>query len=146
MITSVAIIGSTGSIGTQALEVIDGRRGQFSVTALAAAGTQPRELARRAIHFGVETLAGTHATAAQDDQSALCGEAQNRGRSRGDQRSPRLITGQNAATQAAAGSADVVLSVAAGAGGLRVTLAALDACTRLALANKESLISGGTLV
>lgn len=146
MITSVAIIGSTGSIGTQALEVIDGRRGQFSVTALAAAGTQPRELARQAIHFGVETLAVTHATAAQDVQLALYAEAQHRGWNRGDQRLPRLITGQDAAIQVAAGSADVVLNAAAGAAGLPVTLAALEAGSRLALANKESLIIGGTLV
>src|SRR5690625_2951009 len=146
MITSVAIIGSTGSIGTQALEVIDGRRGQFSVTALAAAGTQPRELARPAIHFGVETLAVPHATAAQDVQLALYAEAQHRRWNRGDQRLPRLIPGQDAAIQVAAGSADVVLTAAAGAAGLPVTLAALEAGSRLALANKESLIIGGTLV
>lgn len=146
MTIRVAIIGSTGSIGTQALEVIEGRRDQFTVTALAAAGTHPRELARQAIDFGVDSIAVTRATAAQDVQLALYAEAQRRGWNRGEQQLPKLMTGQDAAVRVAAGSADVVLNAAAGASGLPVTLAALDAGSRLALANKESLIIGGRLV
>src|SRR5699024_11551975 len=101
MPTRVAIIGSTGSIGTQALEVVDSRREQFTVTALAAAGTQPRKLAAQAIEFGVEVLAVTRATAAQDVQLELYAEAQRRGWNRGDQRLPKLITGQDAPVRVA---------------------------------------------
>lgn len=146
MPTRVAIIGSTGSIGTQALEVIDKRADQFTVTALAASGSQPRDLADQAIRFGVELVAVTHASAAQDVQLDLYAEAQRRGWNRGDQRLPKLITGNDAAARAAASDVDVVLNAAAGAAGLAPTLAALDAGTQLALANKESLIIGGELV
>lgn len=146
MPTRVAIIGSTGSIGTQTLQVIEQRPDQFRVVALAASGSRPRELAHQAIQFAVETIAVTHASAAQDVQLALYAEAQRRGWNRGDHRLPRLLTGNDAAVRVAESEVDVVVNAAAGAAGLAPTMAALDAGTRLALANKESLIIGGELV
>lgn len=146
MPTRVAIIGSTGSIGTQALDVIAAHPERFSLTAVAASGKRPRQLAEQAIDHGVETVAVRNASAAQDVQLALYAEVQRRGWNRGEERVPKLITGDDAAARVAGSDVDVVLNAAAGADGLAPTLAALDSGTRLALANKESLIIGGELV
>lgn len=142
----VAILGSTGSIGTQALDVVRAAPDRFDVVTLAAGGSDPGLLARQAVEHEVETVAVAQATAAQDVQLALYAEAQRRGWSEGDSRVPRLLAGPRAATEAAALPADVVLNGMTGAVGLEPTLAALDAGRTLALANKESLIVGGSLV
>jgi len=142
----VVILGSTGSIGTQALDVIAANRDRFEVVALAAGGAQPELLAQQAIEFDVPVVAVARGSAAQDVQLALYAEAQRRGYSDGDHVVPRLLVGQTAASQAAATPCDVVLNGMTGAVGLEPTLAALDAGSTLALANKESLIIGGELV
>jgi len=142
----VAVLGSTGSIGTQALEVIAANPDRFEIVALAAGGANPRLLAEQAIAFNVPLVAVARASAAEDVQLALYAEAQRRGYAQGDHRVPRLLAGPDAASQVARTPCDVVLNGMTGAVGLLPTLAALEAGTTLALANKESLIIGGSLV
>lgn len=142
----VAILGSTGSIGTQALEVIAANPDRFEVVALAAGGGNPRLLAEQAIAFNVPLVAVAKGSAAEDVQLALYAEAQRHGYAHGDHRIPRLLAGPDAATEVARTPCDVVLNGMTGAVGLLPTLAALEAGTTLALANKESLIIGGELV
>lgn len=142
----VAILGSTGSIGTQALEVIAANPERFEVVALAAGGSNPRLLAEQAIAFNVPLVAVAKASAAEDVQLALYAEAQRKGYDQGGHRVPRLLAGPDAAVDVARVECDVVLNGMTGAVGLLPTLAALEAGTTLALANKESLIIGGELV
>ncbi|MGH3315886.1 MAG: 1-deoxy-D-xylulose-5-phosphate reductoisomerase, partial [Nocardioidaceae bacterium] len=142
----VVILGSTGSIGTQALDVIRRNPGRFRVVALAAGGSDPRLLAAQAIEFGAGVVAVSQGTAAEDVHLALFAEAKRRGYSAGEFRLPKILVGRQAAEEAAALPCDVVLNGITGAVGLRPTLAALEAGRTLALANKESLIIGGDLV
>ena len=112
----VVVLGSTGSIGTQALDVVRRNPDRFRVVGVTAGGSRPALFAEQ-----VAALREVH---------------------------PGLYagTGSNASVEAAALPCDVVLNAIDGAAGLRPTLAALDAGTTLALANKESLIIGGPLV
>ncbi len=142
----VAILGSTGSIGTQALEVVAANPDRFEVVALAAGGNDPALLAQQALEHEVAVVAVAKASAAQDVQLALYAEAQRRGFAEGDHRIPRLVAGPQAAIDAARTPCDVVLNGLTGAVGLEPTLAALETGVTLALANKESLIVGGELV
>ena len=142
----VAILGSTGSIGTQALEVVSANPDRFEVVALAAAGNDAALLARQALEHEVSVVAVAQASAAQDVQLALYAEAKRRGFSEGDHRVPRILAGPRAAIDAARTPCDVVLNGMTGAVGLEPTLAVLETGTSLALANKESLIVGGELV
>jgi 1-deoxy-D-xylulose-5-phosphate reductoisomerase len=113
----VAVLGSTGSIGTQALEVIRGHRDEYQVVALAT-GRNADLLARQAAEFGVDP-----------ECARLCADA------------PEVL-----AELAAHPDVDVVLNAVVGFAGLPATLAALEHGKRLALANKESLIAGGPVV
>ena len=142
----VILLGSTGSIGTQALELVAANPDRFRVVGLASAGSDPALLARQVIALGVPVVAVARSTAVQDVQLALYAEAQRRGYATGDHALPRILAGPDAATQLAALPCDVVLNAITGAVGLLPTLAALGAGTTLALANKESLIVGGPLV
>lgn len=112
----VVVLGSTGSIGTQALDLVRAHPDRFRVVGLTAGGSQ-----RALFEQQVAEFAGVY---------------------------PGLWSGlgEEASTEAAARSCDVVLNGITGAVGLRPTLAALDAGNVLALANKESLIMGGPLV
>lgn len=140
------ILGSTGSIGTQALEVIGARRDDFRVVGLAAGGGNIDVLAAQIVEFAPRTVAVARPTVVQELQLALYAHAQRRGWSRGEGELPRIIAGAEAATELAGEPADVVLNGITGSVGLRPTLAALRAGTTLALANKESLVIGGRLV
>ena len=142
----VAILGSTGSIGTQALEVVAANPDRFDVVALAAGGNDPALLALQALEHEVAVVAVAKASAAQDVQLALYAEAKRRGFSEGDHRVPRLVAGPKAAVDVARTPCDVVLNGMTGSVGLEPTLAALETGVTLALANKESLIVGGELV
>ncbi|MGI9084323.1 MAG: 1-deoxy-D-xylulose-5-phosphate reductoisomerase [Aeromicrobium sp.] len=142
----VAILGSTGSIGTQALEVVAANPDRFEVVALAAGGNDPALLAEQALEHRVSLVAVARASAAQDVQLALYAEAQRQGFAEGDHRVPRLVAGPQAAVEAARTPCDVVLNGMTGSVGLEPTLAALETGVTLALANKESLIVGGELV
>ncbi|MFB4316716.1 1-deoxy-D-xylulose-5-phosphate reductoisomerase [Actinomadura sp. 21ATH] len=142
----VAILGSTGSIGTQALDVIRRNPERFRVTGLAAGGGRVDLLAEQALEFRPEVVAVARASAAQDLQLAFYAEARKRGYAAGEYAIPKIVAGPEAVADVAAMPCDVVLNGVTGALGLASTLAALDAGRTLALANKESLIVGGPLV
>jgi len=139
VVTSVVILGSTGSIGTQALEVIEAAPDRYSVRGLAAGGGNLALLAEQAVRFEVQYVGVSY-----DRASELTAEIAARlppGRPM-----PTVIAGPTATVELAQLDADVVLNGVAGAQGLRATLAALQAGRTVALANKESLIAGGPLV
>ena len=124
----VLILGSTGSIGTQALEVIAANPDRFEVVGLAAGGANLDLLARQRSETSVSAVAVADAVAA-----GKLGDVP--------------YSGPDAVTQLVTDTeADVVLNALVGALGLKPTLAALDSGARLALANKESLVAGGPLV
>jgi 1-deoxy-D-xylulose-5-phosphate reductoisomerase len=124
----VLILGSTGSIGTQALEVIAANPDRFEVVGLAAGGGNPGLLAQQRAETGVTNIA-----VADDAAAAQVGEV--------------TYAGADAVTRLVENTeADVVLNALVGALGLKPTLAALATGARLALANKESLVAGGPLV
>jgi 1-deoxy-D-xylulose-5-phosphate reductoisomerase len=139
----VVILGSTGSIGTQALDVIRRNPGRFRVAGLAAGGGNPALLAQQAIEFGAARVAVARPSALADVRSALAAGAAS---ATATAKVPEVIAGPEAMAAAAAWPCDVVLNGVTGAVGLAATLAALDAGRTLALANKESLITGGSLV
>jgi 1-deoxy-D-xylulose-5-phosphate reductoisomerase len=124
----VLVLGSTGSIGTQALEVIAANPDRFQVVGLAAGGANVDTLLRQRAETGVSNIA-----IADDRAAQLVGDVPFRG--------PDAVTRLVEETEA-----DVVLNALVGALGLRPTLAALASGARLALANKESLVAGGPLV
>jgi 1-deoxy-D-xylulose-5-phosphate reductoisomerase len=142
----VVLLGSTGSIGTQAIEVIRAAPDRFRVVGLAAGGDNVEALAAQALELGVEVVAVARATAAQDLLLAFYAAATRRGYASGSYPVPKVLAGPDAATELAGCPCDVVLNGMTGSVGLRPTLAALKAGRRLALANKESLIAGGPLV
>ena len=142
----VVILGSTGSIGTQALEVVAEHRDQFQVIGLAAGGQQIALLAQQALDSGARAVAVSRATTVQDLQLALYAEASRRGWAEGKFTLPRILAGPDAAAELAAMPCDVVLNGITGSTGLAATLAALRTGRILALANKESLVVGGALV
>jgi 1-deoxy-D-xylulose-5-phosphate reductoisomerase len=136
----VAVLGSTGSIGTQALDVIARNREAFTVVGLAAGGGDIALLARQAAEFGVPVVGIARESATDDFIAAFRHETD-------DHRPlPRIVEGPDAAVEIASLPCDVVLNGITGSIGLRPTLAALEAGATLALANKESLIVGGPLV
>jgi len=142
----IVILGSTGSIGTQALDIAARNRESFEIVGLSAGGSDVSLLAAQALEFGVEVIAVARASAVSDLQLALYAEAQRRGFSTGQFELPRILAGPDSASELAAWPSDVVLNGIAGAAGLVPTLEALRAGATLALANKESLIIGGPLV
>jgi 1-deoxy-D-xylulose-5-phosphate reductoisomerase len=142
----VVVLGSTGSIGTQALDVVRRNPDRFRVVGLAAGGGDVGLLAAQALEFQVEAVAVARATAAQDLQLAFYAEAKRRGFSAGGHLVPKILAGPDAAAELAGWPSDVVLNGITGSIGLAPTLAALDAGRVVALANKESLIVGGPLV
>jgi 1-deoxy-D-xylulose-5-phosphate reductoisomerase len=126
----VVILGSTGSIGVQALEIIEANPGQFRVVALTAAGNNVELLIAQALKFKVSLVGVTHN--ADQVRDGLPGV--------------QVIDGPNASTEVAAITCDVVLNGITGSIGLAPTLAALKVGNTLALANKESLVAGGDMV
>jgi 1-deoxy-D-xylulose-5-phosphate reductoisomerase len=143
----VVILGSTGSIGTQALDIARRNPDRFRVTALAAGGGSPALLARQAVEFGVPVVAVADEAAAPSVAAAIREESSRTNSA--DTPAPaetKVLAGVDAVCHLAALECDVVLNGVTGAAGLRATLAALDAGRTLALANKESLIIGGPLV
>ena len=123
----VLLLGSTGSIGTQALQVIAANPDRFEIVGLAAGGGNAALLAAQRAQTGVTNIAVADAQAGEALDAPYCG--------------PEAVTRLVQDTEA-----DVVLNALVGALGLRPTLAALETGARLALANKESLIAGGPLV
>ena len=142
----VVLLGATGSIGTQALDVVRAHPDRFRVVGLGAGGERVDVLAELALEFAVEVVAVARASAAQDLQLAFYAAAQERGFSAGRFALPKILAGPDAATELAAWPCDTVLNGMTGSVGLAPTLAALQAGRTLALANKESLVAGGALV
>jgi len=126
----ISILGSTGSIGVQALEVIAANPNQFRVVALAAGGSNIPRLVEQVRAFGVKVVA-------VEGDGALLREALP---------GVNVIDGKGAAAQVAAIPVDVMLNAITGSVGLGPTLNALGVGNKVALANKESLIAGGDLV
>ena len=143
---SVIVLGSTGSIGTQTLEVIRAANSEFKVVGISAGGNNPSLLAEQALEFQVEYVAIANATAAQDVQLAIYAQAKKAGYSEGNFTLPKMLIGPQAAAELSGVSVDVVVNGITGAVGLLPTVAALTAGSVLALANKESLVIGGTAV
>ncbi len=143
---NVVLLGSTGSIGTQTLDVIATRRDQFTVVGLSASGSNVELLARQIVEFAPQVVALARASKARELQEALYAAARARGWDAGEYRLPKLLLGPEASTELAGMACDVVVNAITGAAGLQPTLAALAAGTTLALANKESLVIGGRLV
>ena len=130
---TVVLLGSTGSIGRQAVEVLLANPDRFAVVGLAAAGSRPGLLAEQARALHVRQVVVARADAAEAVAEHLPGAAE-------------LAVGDRAVTELAGTGVDVVLNALDGAAGLPATLAALEAGSTLALANKESLVIGGELV
>lgn len=145
----VILLGSTGSIGTQAIDIAERNRDRFEVVGLSAGGNLEL-LARQAVAMRVPVVAAASGTTG-DLARAIAHAADNASDRAGDRTAvtgydPELLTGPDASTALAAREADVVVNGITGAIGLAPTLATLRAGTTLALANKESLIIGGPLV
>ena len=136
----LVLLGSTGSIGTQAIDVVTRAPDRFRVTAIAAGGGDVDLLAQQAAQLRVRSLGVSRASSAHQLSDRLAAVWP------GDVPTPEIHVGPGAAAELAALPADVVLNAVAGSQGLRATLAALDAGRVVALANKESLIAGGPLV
>ena len=130
MTRELVILGSTGSIGVQALEIVEANPSLFTVVAITAAGTNPDLLIAQAKKFKVKVV----------------GVGKNGDLIRQALPGVEVIDGPHASAEVAAISCDVVLNGITGSIGLAPTLAALDADNRVALANKESLVAGGDLV
>ncbi|MGW7070695.1 1-deoxy-D-xylulose-5-phosphate reductoisomerase [Streptomyces sp. NPDC054855] len=135
----IVILGSTGSIGTQAIDLVLRNPGRFRVTALSAAGGRVGLLAEQARQLRVRTVAVAREDVVPALREALKGQY-------GSEPLPEILAGPDAATQVAASPCHTVLNGITGSIGLAPTLAALEAGRTLALANKESLIVGGPLV
>ncbi|MGX9228978.1 1-deoxy-D-xylulose-5-phosphate reductoisomerase [Streptomyces albus] len=136
----IVILGSTGSIGTQAVDVVLKNPDRFRVTALAASGSRIGLLAEQAHRLRVRTVAVAREEAVPALREAL------RGAYGAGEPLPEVLAGPDAATELAASPCHTVLNGITGSIGLAPTLAALKAGRVLALANKESLIVGGPLV
>jgi len=130
-LTRVALAGSTGSIGTQALEVIEAEADRFELSAIGATGRQPEVIIEQARRYRPSVVAISDPDAARSIASELPGI--------------EVRAGADAMASLAL-DADVVVNGVVGFAGLSVTLATLKAGRRLALANKESLIAAGPVV
>ncbi len=126
----IVILGSTGSIGVQALEIIAANPNKFRVVALAAGSKNIPLLIEQARKFSVPIIA---TTAERAEVQELAGDIQ-------------VIDGPLAASEVATIPCDIVLNGITGSIGLGPTLAALGVGNKVALANKESLVAGGDLV
>jgi 1-deoxy-D-xylulose-5-phosphate reductoisomerase len=135
----IVLLGSTGSVGTQAVDVVLRNPDRFRVVALSAAGGRVELLAEQAHRLGVRTVAVADEGAVGPLREALA-------RAYGSAPVPEILAGPDAATEAARLPCHSVLNGITGSIGLRPTLAALEAGRVLILANKESLIVGGPLV
>jgi len=133
---SLAILGSTGSVGTQALDVVRRNADRFRVVGLSAAGANQDLLVGQVREFLPPMVAIADEDAGRDVREKL-----------GGIRGVEFVVGPDASETIARDSeADLVLNALVGSAGLAPTLAALQTGKTLALANKESLVVGGELV
>ena len=135
--STVVILGSTGSIGTQGLDVISRHPERFTVVGLAAGGAHIDLLASQAARFRVPQVAVFDASKAKALREALDAAGA---------RNTQIQAGPDAVIAMAGSGANVVLNGITGSIGLEPSIAALKAGSQLALANKESVVAGGHLL
>lgn len=135
--STVIVLGSTGSIGTQGLDVIARHPDRFTVTGLAAGGGHIDLLAKQAAAFHVPQVA----IADESKVRALREALEQAGAS-----NTAIHAGRQAVIALAGCGADTVLNGITGSIGLEPSIAALQAGSQLALANKESVVAGGHLL
>lgn len=138
----IVILGSTGSIGTQAIDVVDSAPHLFEVVALSAGGGNLELIAQQAVHTRAQAVGIARGDGAALQQ--LIADFAARAGLQGF--APQIHVGPDASARIAGIPSDVVLNGITGSIGLAPTLAALESGATLALANKESLIVGGALV
>ena len=131
MTKKLAILGSTGSIGVQALEAAE--RNGIKITALAA-GRNIKILEEQARRYKPETATVFDEAAAKDLAVRLADTG------------IKVLSGEEGVCEAARSSCDTVLNAIVGIAGLVPTLSAIDAGKTVALANKETLVAGGEIV
>lgn len=134
---TVVILGSTGSIGTQGLDVISRHPERFTVTGLAAGGAHVRLLAQQVARHHVPQVAVYDEAAVPALHEAL---------EEVGARYMQIQAGPQAVNAIAGSGADLVLNGITGSVGLEPSIAALRAGSQLALANKESVVAGGHLL
>ena len=130
-VKKIAVLGSTGSIGTQTLDVC--RRLGYEIVALAA-GSNAELLEKQAREFSPKLVAAADENAARRLSIALSGTGIT------------VLGGEQAVLEAAAAECDIVLNAVTDIAGLRPTIAAVEAGNDIALANKETLVAGGRRV
>ena len=130
----VSVLGSTGSIGTQTLDIIRRDRENFSVSALAA-GSNVALLEEQAREFNPEVVAVASLDGAKELKTRLADTA------------VKVVSGEEGILEAASvDSADITLGAIVGIAGLKPVLAAIEAGCDIALANKETLVTAGDIV
>ncbi len=122
----IVVLGSTGSIGVQALEIVGAHPDKFRIVGMSAGRKNPALLMEQAKKFNVPIVGSMAATAQVDGV--------------------KVIDGDNSSIEIAALPCDIVLNGITGSIGLGPTLSALAVGNKVALANKESLVAGGDLV
>ncbi len=130
---NLIILGSTGSIGTQALDIVRANPNKYTVTALAA-GSNVELIEKQAREFKPQVVALFSKDVAADLKVRLADT------------NIKVLSGSDGVCETAAGNGDMVLNAIVGIAGLRPTLAAIDAGKTIALANKETLVTGGEIV
>ncbi len=129
----ISVLGATGSIGQNTLDLVARAPGEFDVVALTG-GRNVARLAEDARRLGAEIAVTAHEDLLEDLRAALAGSG------------VEAAAGQGALVEAASRPADWVMSAIVGAAGLAPGLAALGQGATLALANKESMVCAGPLV
>ncbi|MCH8272751.1 MAG: 1-deoxy-D-xylulose-5-phosphate reductoisomerase, partial [Candidatus Marinimicrobia bacterium] len=129
----LSILGSTGSIGVNALNVVRSLENKFRVRYLAA-GTQWEKLAQQALEFSVKAVAIVDENVKEDLKNAVGQEIE-------------VLTGREGVAELAGrDDTDIVLNGIVGSAGLEPTVRAAEAGRTIALSNKESLVMGGLLI
>ena len=127
------ILGSTGSIGTQALDIARANPDKYTIVGLAA-GSNAELLEKQAREFGVKAVALFDTKAADELKIKLADT------------NIKVLCGADGVCELATLDCDMVLNAIVGIAGLRPTLCAIDAGHTIALANKETLVTGGEIV
>lgn len=129
----ITVLGSTGSIGTQGLEVVQSHIDKFEIVGLSA-GKNVELLAQQVNQFHPKKVSVVDEDSATKLKKLI------------DSSKTQIIAGKDSSAEIASLECDVVLNAITGAAGLSATISALKAGSKLALANKESLVIGGKLV
>lgn len=138
----ISVLGSTGSVGTQTLDVVSSHPDRFQIVGLVC-HTNIAAAAEQAVRFRARALGAVGASSPDEVERAVASAAAAAGV---ENPVEQVFVGPRAADEVARLEADTVLNAITGAAGLTATLAALESGTDVALANKESLIIGGDVV